>query len=219
MAHVGPAQYPYLLFDLDGTLTESGPGIAESLQWAFSQMGLAQESPENIMQYIGPPLRESLRRFRGMEKGDIDRFIEIYRERYETKGMLQSDPYPGIPTLLRRLRDAGYTLLTATSKLEQVAANVLKRYDLADCFAHIGGGDFVLGQDKPSVISRSLAACGASPDRALMIGDRKYDILGAKANAIACVGVLYGYGSRQELIEAGADYLVDSVDALGQLLL
>lgn len=219
MSQITPVSHPFLLFDLDGTLTESGPGITDSLQWTFRQMGMEPEKPENLRRYIGPPLADSLRDFRGMKDNAIVRFITLYRSRYETIGVLKSDPYPGIPALLDRLKKAGYILLTATSKLQSVAEDVLTRYKLSSYFTHIGGGDFVLGQDKASVICRSLSAVGATPHRSLMIGDRKYDILGAKANGLPSIGAVYGYGSRQELLDAGADYLAESVQSLGALLL
>lgn len=219
MSAITPGRFPYLLFDLDGTLTESGPGITGSIAWTFQQMGLEPGDPQELRRFIGPPLRDSLRDFRGLSDREADRFIELYRSRYETVGILQSDPYPGIPDLLGDLRQEGYTLFTATSKLREVALQVLEHYDLTAYFAYVGGGDPVIGQDKPSVIRRTLQAAGAAASQSLMIGDRKYDVLGAKANRMASLGVLYGYGSRPELEAAGADYIVESVGALRRMLL
>ena len=219
MSAITPARFPFLLFDLDGTLTESGPGITGSLAWTFRQMSMEPGSPQELRRFIGPPLRDSLRDFRGLSGREADRFIELYRRHYETVGMFQCAPYPGIPTLLKELRQSGYTLLTATSKLREVALQVLRHYGLMDFFAYVGGGHPVEGQDKPAVVRRTLAAVGAAADRSLMIGDRKYDVLGAKANGIACLGVLYGYGDRPELEAAGADYIAASVADLRRLLL
>lgn len=219
MSLFSPARYPFLLFDLDGTLTESGPGIIGSIRWAFGQMGLEAGSDAELRRFIGPPLRDSLRDFRGMTETEIDRFIPLYRVHYEAFGILQSDPYPGIPELLAGLRERGYTLLTATSKLRDVAMQVLDHYRLTPYFTYIGGGDAIGGQDKPAVIRQTLEKAGAAPEGSLMIGDRKYDILGAKANAVASLGVLYGYGDRPELQAAGADTIAESVEALGKILL
>ena len=219
MSAITPARFPFLLFDLDGTLTESGPGITGSIAWTFRQMGLEPGSPQELRRFIGPPLRDSLRDFRGMSEEEADRFIRLYRDRYETVGVLQSDPYPGIPALLEDLHRAGYTLLTATSKLREVALQVLEHYSLVSYFAYVGGGDPIEGQDKPSVIRRTLKTAGAAAPKSLMIGDRKYDILGAKANRVTSMGVLYGYGDRSELQAAGADYIAESVADLRRLLL
>ncbi len=219
MSAITPSRFPFLLFDLDGTLTESGPGITGSIAWTFRQMGMEPGSSQELRRFIGPPLRDSLQDFRGLSDRETSRFIELYRRRYETVGMFQCEPYPGIPALLEDLRQAGYTLLTATSKLRDVALQVLRHYGLADFFTYVGGGHPVEGQDKPAVVRRTLEAVGAQAGQSLMIGDRKYDVLGAQANGIACLGVLYGYGDRAELEAAGADYIAESVAGLRRILL
>ncbi len=219
MCQLSPSRYPFLFFDLDGTLTESGPGIIHALGRAFRQMGLEDKMPADMHLFIGPPLRDSLRDFCGITGAGADRLIQLYRAAYEAEGILKGDPYAGIPELLRRLGEAGYTLCTATSKMRDVAVKVLDKYALSPYFSVIGGGNAVEGQDKAAVIRQTLEAAGARPEDTLMIGDRKYDVLGAKACGVDCVGVLYGYGGRTELEEAGAKYIAGSVDDLSRLLL
>lgn len=219
MCQLSCTMYPFLFFDLDGTLTESGPGIIHALGRAFRQMGLESRMPADMRPFIGPPLRDSLEAFCGITGKEADRFIRLYRRAYEEEGILKGDPYAGIPELLRQLREAGYTLCTATSKMRDVALLVLEKYALAPCFAVIGGGEVAEGQDKAAVIRRTLETAGARPADTLMIGDRKYDVLGARACGMDCVGVLYGYGDRKELEAAGARYIVSSVDELSRLLL
>lgn len=208
-----------VLFDLDGTLTDSAPGITLSIAYALDRFGI-REDPKNLMNFVGPPLNESLSETFGFTPERTVEVIAAFRERYGVKGWLENAPYPGIEDLLRDLKAAGLTLLVATSKPEFQAVRVLNHFGLAQYFDHIcgapqGNED---GAKKSSVIRTALGYT-ACPAQAVMVGDRRHDVAGAKETGLPCIGVLHGYGGREELEEAGADYIAEDMAALKALLL
>jgi len=205
-----------VLFDLDGTLTDSQLGITNSVSYALAHFGIHAE-PKDLIKFIGPPLSESLPEFYGFSPAQTAEAIEVFREYFTEKGWLENAPYPGIADLLRDLRDAGKQLMVATSKPEAQAVRVLKHFGLAEYFdlirgAPIGNED---GAKKADVI-RSVLGYAEGP--AVMVGDRRHDVAGAHETGLPCIGVLYGYGGREELEKAGAEFIAEDLDGLRELL-
>lgn len=196
----------YLLFDLDGTLTDPGEGITNAVRYALERFGLRVARREELYPYIGPPLTDSFQRYHGLTPEQAQQALAWYREYYADTGIYENAPYPGIAAFLAGLQQEGYTLLVATSKPEEFAARILQHYGLERYFAFVGGNDLQESRpDKAAVIAhvrRQYPALTAA--NALMIGDREYDVAGAAENGLRTVGVLYGYGSREELQRAGA---------------
>lgn len=196
----------YLLFDLDGTLTDPGEGITNAVRYALERFGLRVEQREELYPYIGPPLTDSFQRYHGLTPEQAQQALAWYREYYADTGIYENVPYPGVAAFLAGLQQEGYTLLVATSKPEEFAARILQHYGLERYFAFVGGNDLQESRpDKAAVIAhvrRQYPALTAA--NALMIGDREYDVAGAAENGLRTVGVLYGYGSLEELQRAGA---------------
>ena len=209
----------YVLFDLDGTLTDSEPGIIHSVLYTLERFGIQEKCPASLRRLIGPPLDESFQRFYGMTVPESKRALEIYREYFSDRGIYENAVYPGIPNLLSRLKGAGKELLLATSKPEVFAARILKHFGLAPYFSVICGCELDGRRSaKCDVIREALRRAGEpDPLFAVMVGDRIHDLEGARANGIPCVAVGYGYGSREEL--AMADAYAETVDALAAILL
>lgn len=207
-----------VLFDLDGTLTDSAPGITNSAARALAYFGI-EEKPENLLRFIGPPLNESLSEYYGFTPEQTAKAVEVFREYFVEKGWLENAPYPGIPELLRDLKAGGLQLIVATSKPEVQAVRILKHFGLVEYFDHVCGAPAGNedGGRKADVVRRALQFSELSST--VMVGDRKYDVLGAQENGIPCIGVLYGYGSREELSAAGASFIAENLEALKRLLL
>jgi len=206
-----------VLFDLDGTLTDSAPGITNSAACALAHFGIHEE-PGNLLKFVGPPLSESLPEFYGFSPEQTVEAIKVFRAYFTEKGWLENAPYPGIEDLLRDLKDAGLTLMVATSKPEAQAVRILNHFGLAEyfgriCGAPIGNED---GAKKSDVIRTALQHADGP---AVMVGDRRHDVAGAKETGLPCIGVLYGYGGREELEQAGAAYIVEDLAELKKLLL
>ena len=209
----------YLLFDLDGTLTDPMVGITSSVQYALEKFGIHVRYLKELIPFIGPPLAESFRKFYGFSKEDAERAIQYYREYYAPKGIFENEVYEGIPEMLAHLTEAGFTLLVATSKPTVFARKVLKYFGMEDYFSFVGGSELDGSRTKKAeVISYILKTCGIEAKEAIMIGDRRHDIEGGKACGLESVGVLYGYGTEQELTEAGADHIIRTVAELEDYL-
>lgn len=208
-----------VLFDLDGTLTDSAPGITNSVSRALAHFGI-EEKPENLLRFIGPPLNESLPEYYGFTKEQTAKAVEVFREYFVEKGWLENAPYPGIPELLGDLKAGGLQLMVATSKPEVQAVRILKHFGLAEYFDHICGAPAGNedGARKASVIREALR-WAEDPSSVVMVGDRRHDVEGAHENGLPCIGVLYGYGSREELSGAGASFIAENLEALKNLLL
>lgn len=210
----------YLLFDLDGTLTDPGEGITNCVRYALEKFGIHASSREKLYPYIGPPLHHSFMQFHGLSEEDAARAVDFYRERFSEVGLFENEVIEGILDLLRDLQERGVTLIVATSKPEEFTNRILERYDLMRYFTCAVGSTLSgLRPEKADVIAYirekypEIAA-----ENTLMIGDRKFDILGAHACGLPAVGVLFGYGDRAEMEAAGADYIVETVEELGDLL-
>jgi phosphoglycolate phosphatase len=204
-----------LLFDLDGTLTDAGPGIIRCVRHALAELGRPADAAADLGWCIGPPLRDSFAEL--LAGGDPtlpDRAVALYRERYETAGLFENSVYPGVADGLARLRAAGHALRVVTSKPHVYARRILAHFDLLDAFTEVYGAEFSgVNADKRDLIRHVLSA-ERFRERPWMIGDRRHDVEGAHANGIPAVGVLWGYGSRAELQAAGADVLVESMEDL-----
>ena len=213
--------YTHILFDLDGTLTDPGLGITNSVMYALEKFGITVDDRRKLYKFIGPPLIDSFREFYGFSDADAQRALKLYREYFSEKGLFENQVYPGIPELLGRLRDAGRTLLVATGKPEEFSLRILEHFDLLQYFQFVSGASMDESRNqKWQVIDRALEHSGEPPRaQALMVGDRKHDVEGARRCGIACLGVLYGYGDAEELVTAGADALAGSPEAVGDFVL
>lgn len=213
--------YEYLFFDLDGTLTDPAEGITKSVEYALNKFGITVADRSELLCFIGPPLVDSFRDFFGFSDEDAARAVGYYREYFPEKGIFDNRVYDGIPELLAKLRAAGRTLVLATSKPEEFARRIMDKFDLARYFKHICGATFD-GRisKKAEVIEYAIETAGITDRSAvLMIGDREHDVLGAKKAGVDSLGVLFGYGSREELDETGATYIAESVEELGKMLI
>lgn len=210
----------YILFDLDGTLTDPKVGITGSVAYALESFGIHIENHDDLCCFIGPPLLDSFMEYYGMSEEDANRAIAKYRECFSVTGLFENEVYHGIPQLLRQLKDAGKTLIIATSKPAVFSQRILDHFDLSQYFTFLSGSELDgTRNDKAEVISYALEQCGITDlSQVIMIGDRKHDIIGARKNGLPCIGVLYGYGDRAEHESAGADYIVETVDELKALL-
>lgn len=211
----------YLFFDLDGTLTDPKVGITKSVQLALASFGIVVEDLDSLCPFIGPPLRDSFKELYHLSEEQADQGIIRFREYFETKGLYENRPYEGIEKLLGRLKEAGYCLMVATSKPERPAKLILQHFHMDHFFDFIGGADDdEIRVEKADVIRYVMRENGISdPKQVLMIGDRKHDILGARENGVDSIGVLYGYGSLEELRAAGAGRIAASLEELETLLL
>lgn len=215
------AVFKNLLFDLDGTLTDPALGITSAAQYALGKMGIEVTDRTTLTWLIGPPLIGSFEKGFGMTNLQALETLKHYRAYFSEKGIFENEIYPGIAELLSDLKAAGRRVMVATSKPEDFTHRILDHFDIARYFDFVGGNTMDEGRPtKADVVSYVLRSCPeAAPENTLMIGDRRYDVEGAGAFGLDCAGVLYGYGSREELEQAGARYIVESVAALRELLL
>lgn len=201
--------YNTILFDLDGTLTDPGIGITNSVAYALDKYGIQVQDRSELYKFIGPPLQDSFVDFYGFSEAEAKKAVDYYREYYKVKGIYENRLYDGMEELLSALCDAGKKLLVATSKPEPFSIRILEHFGIRQYFTYIAGSNMDGTRSiKKEVIAYALEA-GNVTDKsaAVMVGDRKFDILGAKSMGLASIGVLFGYGSREELEEAGADYI------------
>jgi phosphoglycolate phosphatase len=207
----------HVLLDLDGTLSDSSPGIARSLQYAFGACGYEPPTDEQVRAVIGPPFEVSFPTL-GVPVDDIERVVLAYRDRYEDIGMFENTVYPGVAEMLDELTNAGHTLSIATAKPEPTAKGIIDYFGFTDYFAVQAGATIEVGtgrRTKAEVINYALIQLRLGPAdlrRVVMIGDRDHDVEGAHLNGIDCIGVTWGFGSVAELTDAGAAALVDSPD-------
>lgn len=212
--------YKYILFDLDGTLTDSGLGITKSVQYALEKLGIVEKDRTKLYKFIGPPLAQSFMMYYGFCEEDAARAIQYYREYFRDRGIFENEVYDGMEALLADLREQGRELIVATSKPEEFALRILEHFDLKKYFTNVTGATMSQKRvKKVDVINEAMKRSGISAaSDVLMIGDREYDIAGAHEAGIPAMGVLYGYGSRAELEAAGADYIVETVEDITRVL-
>lgn len=212
-------KYQYILFDLDGTITDPGIGITNSVMYALNKFGISDKR-ENLYKFIGPPLAQSFQNYYGFDEEKAQLGIKYYREYYTVDGIFENIVYDGIEQMLRNLKQDGKKVLMATSKPEKFAKRILEYFKLDRYFDYVAGATMDEKRvRKADVISYALESYGIQDlDEVLMVGDREHDVLGAKEVGIDCMGVLYGYGDRQELEKAGAKYIIDTVEELAKVL-
>lgn len=212
--------YKHILFDLDGTLTRSDAGIIACVEHALTRLNHPVPSREILLGFVGPRLGDSFRDICGLPADEVHKAVELFREQYDVTGMYENEVYAGIPQLLAALAAGEMRLYVATSKVQASAEAILAHFGLARYFAAICGSRPAANDEtKGDIIARLLAGQGIAPGGAVMVGDRHHDIEGAGANGLPSIGVLYGYGSREELTAAGAGQIADDVPMLGRILL
>lgn len=214
-------RYDYILFDLDGTLTDPAIGITNSVMYALKKYGIDVSDRSELYKFIGPPLWNSFEEYYGFSKEEAKIAVEYYREYYRDKGIYENLVYDELEDLLKILKDNSKILIVATSKPEVFAKQVLENFDIAKYFTCIAGSNLDGTRvKKGEVIRYAIESCNIIDlSKAIMVGDRKHDIMGAKEVGISSIGVLFGYGSRSELEKAGADFIVDTVADVGKILL
>lgn len=205
--------YDYVLFDLDGTISDSSEGITKGIQIALKEMGI-EEDRSNLHKFIGPPLKYSFTTFYGFNEEDCAKAVKKYREYYGQTGLFENQAYEGIDKLLKKVKESGRKIAVATSKPEKFSIQILEKFGLIEYFDVISGAtlDGVRG-DKCEVIIEALKRFG-DPDRSrvVLVGDTHFDVEGAAKVGIDCIGVLYGFGSRESLEKAGAKYIAEDIE-------
>ena len=209
----------YLFFDFDGTLYDTVEGITKCVRYALRKKGIDAELSE-LRCFAGPPLADMFMEKFGFPKAEADQAVEDFRERYVPVGLYESRPFPGMRELLTELKAAGKKLAVATSKPQPLAEELLRREGLEPLFDLICGADGENeGNAKWQILQRAMERLGASPENAVLIGDTKYDVAGARRCGIPCIGVGYGYAAPGELEQAGAGLVVADLSALRAALL
>ena len=208
----------HILFDLDGTLTDPMMGITKSVRYALNYYGIEVNNLNDLLPFIGPPLRDSFQEYYGFDEAKANEAVEKYREYYKNDGIFDNKVYRGMKECLQTLKDNGKKLYVATSKPEFFAKQIIDHFSLSEYFEYIRGSEFNSREKKAEVIEYVLKTNQIDNNDVIMVGDRKHDIIGAHENKIPCVGVLYGYGTEDELKQYQADYLVASVEELTELL-
>ena len=206
-----------ILFDLDGTLTDSGEGIINCAQYAFQQMGYPVPPREEMGVFVGPPLWDTFEKF-GIPKERTDEAVQIFRSRYVPIGKFENTPYPGIRELLEALGAEGNLLYVATSKPETTAVEVLEHFDLARYFDRICGADLEKKRNSKDAVIAYLLNMTGSDAEMVMVGDTEYDVLGAAAHGIPTIGVSWGYGDVAAMEKAGARAIANSTEELLEML-
>lgn len=213
--------YEYILFDLDGTLTDPKEGITKSVAYALESFGIHVEDLDSLCKFIGPPLKESFMVYYELDDAQGDQAVEKYRERFAVTGLFENKVYPGIREMLELLKEQGKTLLVATSKPSIYARQILEHFDLMKYFTFLSGSELDGTRvDKAEVITYALQENKIQDlSKVIMIGDREHDIIGANKNGIDSIGVLYGYGGREEFEKNHASYVAKQVEELKEILL
>jgi haloacid dehalogenase superfamily, subfamily IA, variant 1 with third motif having Dx(3-4)D or Dx(3-4)E len=211
----------YILLDLDGTLTNPKLGITKSIQYALKAFGIIEENLDNLNKYIGPPLWVSLKEFHGIKEEQIEEVVAKYREYFSVTGIYENEVYEGIADCLAKLKAADKKLILATSKPEIYAIKILEHFGLIEYFTDVCGATMDSTRStKEAVIRYALDKNHITDlESAVMVGDRLHDMEGAKAVGIASIGVLYGFGSREELEEYQADSIAETVDELYEIIM
>jgi len=206
-----------IIFDLDGTLTDSGEGILKCAQLALRHFGLPIPDQQTMRQFVGPPLHDTFVKF-GVPEDKAEEAVAVYRSRYTTVGKFENTPYPGVHQLLQALKDQGHTLLIATSKPEGMSVEITDKFELSRYFDRICGASLDRSRsNKEDVIAYLLREYGKSGNM-IMVGDTAFDVLGAAAHGIKTIGVSWGYGSVEEMVNAGAIAIADTMEQLLSLL-
>lgn len=218
--------FQYCLFDLDGTLTDSKEGITKSVQYALGKFGIEEPDLDKLEPFVGPPLKDSFMEFYGFSEEDVVKAVAYYRERYAPIGVLENQIFPGMAQMLAQLCEKGIHLAVASSKPTEFVCQILTHFEIEQYFEVIvGSGLDGSRATKEEVVEEALSQLGLlsvpkqeRKEICAMIGDRKFDIQGAKAYGLTGIGVAFGYAGEGELEAEGADYIIDSVEELGLFL-
>lgn len=218
--------FNYILFDLDGTLTDPKLGITSSVQYALRALGIEEPSLDKLEPFIGPPLADSFREFYGLDEGQVKTAIVKYRERFNDRGIYENEIYPGIAEMLAALKASGKKLSIASSKPTRFVERILDYFDIRTYFDVIIGSNMDGTRSKKEEVVeealRQMLPSEMTPAEkkaaVAMVGDRRFDIEGAREHGITSVGVSFGYAPEGELEQAGADHIVDTVNALLEVL-
>ena len=204
--------YDTILFDLDGTLTDPGEGITNSVAYALKKYDIEVADKRELYKFIGPPLKDSFMKYYGFVESKAEEAIAYYREYFRDTGIFENRVYEGVEDMLKKLHDDGKKIVLATSKPEEFALRILEHFDLKKYFQVVAGASMDSSRSKKGdVIAYAISVCdNFHKDTSVMIGDREHDIIGAKENGLKSIGVLYGYGNENELKTAGADYIASS---------
>lgn len=213
-------KYDVILFDLDGTLTDPGIGITNSVMHALKKYGIEVEDRKSLYKFIGPPLIDSFEKYFDFSHEEAVKSVDYYREYYADKGIYENEVYKGIDRLLENLNKNGKKIILATSKPELFAREILRHFGLDKYFLFAAGSTMdETRTNKAEVIEYALAECGITDKSSVvMVGDREHDIIGANKNGIDSIGVLFGYGSRKELESAGATYIAETVEDIEKFI-
>ena len=207
--------YKAILFDLDGTLTESGEGITKSVQYALEKMGHPETNLDKLRVFVGPPLLEQFMKYAGLSEEEGRQAVVYYRERYSTIGIFENRVYPGVPDMLGELRKKGYLLAVASSKPEYFVTKVLEHFGLTGYFDEVVGSEMNGNRTgKAEVIEETLRRLQLSDhrDQVIMVGDKEHDVLGARQCGLECIAVSYGYGTMEELKNADPLRIANSAE-------
>jgi len=213
----------WAFFDLDGTITDPGMGITNSVAYALEKKGITPPEREQLYKFIGPPLADSFNKYFDIPMTETDEAIRIYREYFSVKGIFENEVYAGVREMLIELREAGMKICLATSKPEEFAQKILEHFGLSEYFDMVAGATMDGSRSlKKDVIEYAIDKLGLTDEdrtHIVMVGDREHDIIGAKQTELNSIGVTYGYGSPEELRTAGADFIADSPKAVAELIL
>lgn len=215
-------RFAYILFDLDGTLTDPKIGITKSVQYALKDLGVEEPDLDRLEPFIGPPLKDSFMEFYGFDEAQTQRAVAKYRERFEVTGIFENEIFPGIAQMLKTLKERGKKVAIASSKPTELVERILVHFSIRQYFDHVVGSESDGTRSrKEEVVEEALRRMVPEADigkKVAMVGDRKFDIEGAKAFGLTGIGVSFGYAAEGELEAAGADYIADSVAELEELL-
>ncbi len=208
-----------IFFDLDGTLTDSAEGILNSVEYAMKKLGISGYKRSELYSFIGPPLTDSFGNMFGLSEEKCKEGVRYYREYFPKKGIYENRLYDGVTELLKRLKASGKALVLATSKPQEFSEEILRYFGITGYFDFIAAAEMNGARNKKEDIIRyALEISGADRQETVMVGDRSYDILGAKSSGISSIGVLYGFGAEDELRKAGADYIAKTPDDILKII-
>ncbi len=212
--------YKVVLFDLDGTISDSGRGITNSVKYSLKKFGMEEENYEKLKRFVGPPLYASYEKYYGFSHDEAVKAVEYYREYYNAGGIFELELYDGVIDLLKYLKALGKKIILATSKPEIYAEKIAEHFGFLEYFDNISGALLDGSRiEKDDIIRYAIDRVGVSDiSECIMIGDRSYDVLGAKAFKMDSIGVTYGYGTREELIDAGATYIVNRAEEIKNII-
>ncbi len=208
----------YILFDLDGTLTNPKEGITKCVQHALRYFGIEKECDE-LVEFIGPPLKDQFMKFAGLNEEDAEKAVSVYRERFAPIGLFENEIYPGVLDMLKELKKQGKIIALATSKPTIFATKIVEKYGIAPYLDYLSGSELDgTNVEKSAVVRIAMEALGANPEETVLVVDRMHDAEGAKENGISCIGVSYGFAAEGELECAGVKIIIDAPSELPEIL-